>query len=244
MSDEHHTTEPSRSARPDADSAPARRGPPSPRLLVLLFGIAVALLGLDVFTKSLAVAELEGREPVELLGGGLYLVLLRNPGAAFNIATGLTWLLALLAIVVVVAIIWFAPKLRSTGWAVGIGLVLGGACGNLVDRIFREPAPLRGHVIDFLSVLAPDGSVWPVFNLADSGIVCGGVLIVLLALLGYDYDGTVHRRRSKRTSAAAGGVTGESPGHERDGATGEHPPGERTQDSAERPRRDEGEEDS
>lgn len=171
------------------------------RLLSLLFGIATVLLALDVITKSLAVAYLSGEPPVKLLGGSLYLVLFRNPGAAFSLATGLTWLLALLAIVVVGVIIWLAPKLRSTGWAVGIGLVLGGACGNLVDRIFREPAPLRGHVIDFLSVFAPDGSVWPVFNLADSGIVCGGILVVVLSLLGYDYDGTVHRRKSKQRPA-------------------------------------------
>ncbi|WP_420810164.1 signal peptidase II [Halopolyspora algeriensis] len=171
------------------------------RLLGLLFGIAAIVLALDVVTKSLAVAYLAGEPPVKLLGGALYLVLFRNPGAAFSLATGLTWLLALLAIVVVGVIIWLAPKLRSTGWAVGIGLVLGGACGNLVDRIFREPAPLQGHVIDFLSVFAPDGSVWPVFNLADSGIVCGGILVVLLSLLGYDYDGTVSRRRSKQDRA-------------------------------------------
>ncbi|SFT66739.1 signal peptidase II [Actinopolyspora lacussalsi subsp. righensis] len=215
MSDEHHTTDPSGSARSAPGSTTERRGPPRPRLLVLLFGIAVVLIGADAITKSLAVAELEDREPVKLFGGALYLVLFRNPGAAFNIGTGLTWLLALLAIVVIGAIVWFAPKLRSTGWAVGIGLVLGGACGNLVDRIFREPAPLRGHVIDFLSVFAPDGSVWPVFNLADSGIVCGGVLIVLLALLGYDYDGTVHRRGAERTT------TGDSGDHPAEGERGE-----------------------
>ncbi len=184
-----------------AESAPAARSTSRRRLLLLLFGIAAVLLTLDVVTKSLAVAHLDDEPPVKLLGGALYLVLFRNPGAAFNIAGGLTWLLALLAIVVVAAIVWFAPKLRSKGWAVGVGLVLGGACGNLVDRIFREPAPLRGHVIDFLSVFAPDGSVWPVFNLADSGIVCGGILVVLLSLLGYDYDGTVHRRKAGRRGA-------------------------------------------
>ncbi|SDQ42345.1 signal peptidase II [Actinopolyspora saharensis] len=198
MSDERRrsdsTSSEERTAR--ADSAVPRKSPRW-RLLGLLFGIALALLGLDVVTKSLAIARLEGQPPVELFGGALYLVLFRNPGAAFSIATGLTWVLALLAIVVIGVIIWFAPKLRSKGWAVGIGLILGGATGNLADRIFREPGPLRGHVIDFLSVLAPDGSVWPVFNLADSGIVCGGVLIVLLALLGYDYDGTVQRKKSR-----------------------------------------------
>lgn len=161
-----------------------------------LFAVtAAAVLALDVLTKVIAVALLEGRDPVRLLGGGLYLVLYRNPGAAFSLATGLTWLLTLIAVVVVIAIVRLAPRLRSPGWAVGLGLVLGGALGNLVDRFFRSPGPLRGHVVDFLSLLAPDGSVWPVFNLADSAIVSGGVLLVLLALLGRDYDGTTTRQR-------------------------------------------------
>ncbi|WP_408641771.1 signal peptidase II [Saccharopolyspora oryzae] len=167
----------------------------SPKLLALLFGVAVVALGLDALTKIIVVDQLEGEPPVEVFGGLLYLDVLRNPGAAFSLATGMTWLLALLAIAVVGVIIWLAPKLRSPGWAVGLGLVLGGACGNLADRIFRAPGPLQGHVVDFLSVLAPGGAVWPVFNIADSCIVVGGVLVVLLSLLGRDYDGTVHRRK-------------------------------------------------
>ncbi|MGP4018096.1 signal peptidase II [Saccharopolyspora sp. 5N708] len=167
----------------------------SRRLLGLLFGVAAVALCIDILTKIAVVANLEGQAPVRVLGGLLYLDVLRNPGAAFSLATGMTWLLALLAIAVVVVIIWLAPKLRSPGWAVGLGLVLGGACGNLVDRIFRAPGPLQGHVVDFLSLFAPGGAVWPVFNVADSCIVCGGILVVLLSLLGRDYDGTVHRRK-------------------------------------------------
>ena len=113
-----------------------------------------------------------------------------TPGAAFSLATGYTWLLTLIAIAVVVVIVRVARRLRSTGWAVALGLVLGGALGNLTDRIFRAPGPLRGHVVDIVSLFAPDGSVWPVFNVADSAIVCGGVLLVLLALLGRELDGT------------------------------------------------------
>jgi signal peptidase II len=155
------------------------------------------VLLLDVVTKVVAVATLEGKSPVRLLGGGLYLVLYRNPGAAFSLATGMTWLLTLIAVAVVVVILRLAPRLRSTGWALGLGLVLGGALGNLVDRFFRSPGPLQGHVVDFLSLLAPDGSVWPVFNLADSAIVSGGVLLVVLALLGRDYDGRITRQRRR-----------------------------------------------
>ncbi len=170
------------------------------RLLVLVFGVAVVLLALDVITKVIAVAGLEGRSPVRLLGGTVYLVLFRNPGAAFSLATGLTWLLALLAVLVVIAIIWIAPKLRSVGWAIGLGAVLAGTCGNLVDRLFRAPGPLQGHVVDFISLFAPDGSVWPVFNVADSSIVCGGILVVLMSVLGRDYDGTIHRKAASRNT--------------------------------------------
>jgi signal peptidase II len=169
----------------DHDAVPVPRS-----RIALLGGIAALVLVADVLTKVVAVARLEGREPVELLGGAVYLVLVRNPGAAFSLATGYTWVLSLVAVAVVVVIVQISRRLRSTGWAVALGLVLGGALGNLADRIFRTPGPLRGHVVDVVSLLAPDGTVWPVFNLADSCIVSGGVLLVLLALTGRELDGT------------------------------------------------------
>jgi len=169
---------------------------PGRRRTGLLAATATVTLLLDVLSKILAVMILEGHPPVELLGGGLYLVVYRNSGAAFSMATGLTWLLTLIALGVVVVIVRLAPRLRSAGWAFGLGLVLGGALGNLVDRLLRAPGPLRGHVVDFLSLLAPDGSVWPVFNLADSAIVCGGAVLVLLAATGRDFDGTRGNRPS------------------------------------------------
>jgi signal peptidase II len=176
--------------------------PPQPRTRVLLLGgIAALVLAADVLTKVAAVARLEGVGPVKLLGGAVYLVLVRNPGAAFSLATGYTWVLSLVAVAVVVVIVRIARRLRSTGWAIALGLVLGGALGNLTDRIFREPGPLQGHVVDVVSLFAPDGSVWPVFNLADSSIVTGGVLLVLLALTGRELDGT----RSVREVPAASG---------------------------------------
>jgi signal peptidase II len=156
----------------------------------MLAAIAVLVLATDIVTKTIAVARLEGREPVEVLGGFVYLQLLRNPGAAFSLATGYTWVLTIVAVVVVVVIIRVARRLRSAGWAVALGLVLGGALGNLTDRVFRSPGPLQGHVVDMVSLFAPDGVKWPVFNLADSSVVTGGVLLVLLALLGRELDGT------------------------------------------------------
>jgi signal peptidase II len=166
-----------------------------PRRTGLLAATAGVILVLDALSKIIVVTALEGHPPVKLLDGALYLVVYRNPGAAFSLATGLTWVLSLIAVGVAVAIIRLAPRLRSAGWAFGLGLVLGGALGNLVDRLLRAPGPLRGHVVDFVSLLAPDGSVWPVFNLADSAIVCGGALLVYLAATGREFDGTRSARR-------------------------------------------------
>jgi signal peptidase II len=191
-------------------SVPSTPAAPKVRLLSL---IAVLVLAADLVTKVVAVAQLDGREPVKLLDGLVYLQLVRNPGAAFSLATGYTWLLTIVAVAVVVVIVRVARRLRSTGWAVALGLVLGGALGNLTDRIFRAPGPLQGHVVDMVSLFAPDGRVWPVFNVADSSIVSGGVLLVLLALLGRELDGTRTRDRAKADEgadterAAAGGAT-------------------------------------
>lgn len=176
--------------RTNAEDSPE----PSSRVWVLAIVAALALT-IDVITKVVVVGHLEGKPAVRLAGGALYLMVIRNSGAAFSLATGMTWVLSVIALVVVGAILWVAPRLRSTGWAVGLGLVLAGALGNLTDRIFRAPGPLRGHVVDFVSVFSPNGSVWPVFNVADSCICVGGLLIVLLAGFGYDYDGGVGRRR-------------------------------------------------
>ncbi|MGH3989262.1 MAG: signal peptidase II [Pseudonocardiaceae bacterium] len=153
--------------------------------LGLLLVVAAVILALDVTSKIVAVAQLSDREPVELLGGLLTLRLVRNPGAAFGMAQGLTIVLTVVAAVVAVMILRFGRRLRSAPWAVALGLVLGGAVGNLVDRILREPAPLRGHVIDFLELPS-----WPVFNVADSAIVTGGAVLVLLSVLGISHDGT------------------------------------------------------
>ena len=181
----------------DTEQPPPPEPPLPPRRGWLFAIVAPVVLVADVVTKIIAVATLDGEPPVRVLGGLFYLQVVRNPGAAFSMATGMTWVLTLIALSVVVAIIWIMPKLRSIGWAIGLALVLAGALGNLIDRFFREPGPLRGHVVDFLSPFAPDGSAFPVFNVADSSIVCGGALIVLMALLGRDYDGRSTRDKKK-----------------------------------------------
>ncbi len=165
-----------------------------PRRITLLAILAGSVVILDVITKIVIVATLSETTPAaeqpRILGGLVYLSLIRNAGAAFSMATGMTWILALVAIAVVVVIIRLAPKLRSVRWAVALGLVLGGAIGNLLDRIFRSPGILRGHVVDFLSVFGPNGEHFAVFNVADSAITIGGILLVLTAISGIDYDGT------------------------------------------------------
>ncbi|HEY0806637.1 MAG TPA: signal peptidase II [Pseudonocardiaceae bacterium] len=180
MSTEQSTEQP-------ATSAPPRR-------IAILIGVALLALALDVTSKILVIANLEGKEPVTVLRGVLYFDVSRNPGAAFSMATGMTWVFSLVAVGVAVAIIWVASRLRSVGWAIGLGLVLAGALGNLVDRIFRAPGPFRGHVVDFISVFRPWGGAFAIFNLADSSISVGAVVIVLMAMLGKDYDGGIARR--------------------------------------------------
>ncbi|MGY1827829.1 MULTISPECIES: signal peptidase II [unclassified Blastococcus] len=156
----------------------------------LLLSLAAVVLVLDLVTKVVVVATIEPGEDIRVLGGALYLTNLRNTGAAFSFAEGATVVFSLIAVVAAVVIVRVARRLRSAGWAVALGLVLGGAVGNLVDRVFRDPGFLRGGVVDFLSVFGPDGRVFPVFNVADSAIVCGGILGVLLALRGIEFDGT------------------------------------------------------
>lgn len=160
-----------------------------PRAVALLGAVALVALVADVVTKHWALAALTDREPVRLLGGAVYLSLVRNSGAAWSIGSDYTWVFPLITIGVVGWIVWMALRLRSTPWAVSLGLVLGGALGNLVDRIFRAPAPFHGHVVDMVSVFGPYGEYFPVFNVADSSLVCGVVLAVLLELTGRQRDG-------------------------------------------------------
>jgi signal peptidase II len=169
--------------------------------IVLFAVVAIALVALDAVSKALVVAHfdthsgLSAHPPVRLLGGAVYLVETRNSGAAFSLGTGFTVLLTVVAVLVVVFILRTAGRMRSAGWAVALGLVLGGAVGNLADRLFRAPGVGRGHVVDWISLFSRDGHVWPIFNLADSAIVCGAVLCAILALVGIDIDGRSARGR-------------------------------------------------
>ncbi|MFY1691063.1 signal peptidase II [Plantactinospora sp. WMMB782] len=146
--------------------------------------LAVVIVLVDQVTKYLAVAALSDGGVVPVLGDLLSLRLLYNPGAAFSIGTGVTWVFTIIAAVAVLAITRAAWKVRNRAWAIALGLVLGGATTHLLDRLFREPGFARGHVVDFI-----DYAGFFVGNVADISLVLGGVLIVLLYLRGIDIDG-------------------------------------------------------
>jgi len=186
-----------------ADATPGPAAPAGRRTVARFAVIAAVALAADIVSKVLVVAQLGSRHdgvqhtPVRILGGAVYLIETRNSGAAFSVGTGATIALTIVAAGVVAIILRAARRMRSTAWAVSLGLILGGALGNLVDRLFRAPGPGRGHVVDWISLFADDGHVWPVFNLADSAIVCGAVLAAIVALLGIDLDGSRGSRDSR-----------------------------------------------
>lgn len=170
---------------PSAAPAEGTTGARPRRRTLLLAAVAAGVLALDITTKSLVVAELEGRRSLSLLGGRLLIRVSRNPGAAFSFAEGATLLFTAVAIAVVVTIVRVSRRLQSTGWAISLGLLLGGATGNLLDRLLRAPGVGRGAVVDFIDFI-----VYPSFNVADSSIVTGGILAVLLSLRGVEMDGS------------------------------------------------------
>ncbi|MCK9795523.1 signal peptidase II [Isoptericola sp. 4D.3] len=183
-------TEPSGASEPappaaasDAPVSTARRR----RLVTWTFALAALVLLADQLTKWWAESALTyGDVPIPLVGELLGLRLIYNDGAALSIASGMTWVLTIVVVVVVVVIVRAIRRIGSTGWAVALGLLLGGALGNLGDRFFREPGFAQGHVVDFI-----DYGVF-VGNVADIAIVAAAVLIVILSFRGIGLDGRRH----------------------------------------------------
>jgi len=165
--------------------------------LLVLVGGALAVYGLDQLGKFLVVTNLTEGEVVPVLGTVLQWQFVRNPGAAFSLASGMTWIFTILAAGVITFIVWFARRIRSIAWALVFGLLLGGVLGNLTDRLLREPSFGLGHVIDYISTpwLIP-----AIYNVADIAIVSSMVLFMILTIRGVGLDGI---RESKRTDAAA-----------------------------------------
>jgi signal peptidase II len=162
------------------------------RALIILALVAGGGYALDQISKALVVHKMAEGDTVRVLGEVLQLHFIRNPGAAFSFGTGLTWVFSLIAAGVVVFVVWFAPRIRSTLWSLVFGLLLGGVLGNLTDRLFREPSFGLGHVVDFIYTpwMMP-----AIYNVADACIVVSMALFTLLSLRGIGLDG-------RRTSAA------------------------------------------
>lgn len=146
---------------------------------------AVATLAADQLSKLWALANLGEGRVVPLVGEALSLRLIRNAGAAFSIGGSQTWVMTLIAIAVTLAILWVTPRIGSVRWSVALGLLLGGSLGNLYDRFFREPGPLRGHVVDFIDY----GGLF-VGNIADIAIVGGAALLIWLVFTNIGLDGS------------------------------------------------------
>jgi len=183
------------------------------RPIVVLLAVAVTVLVTDIVTKVVVVAMLSDRAPVRLLGGLLKLRVTRNAGAAFSIGgPSVTAVFALIAVGVIVFILRTSRRIQSLSWAVTLGLLLGGATGNLTDRLVRAPGPFRGYVVDWIQL-----PHWPVFNVADSCIVCGGALAVFLAVRGVRIDGT--------GDTTGGDSSGGDGGRGRPGRPGDDPRG-------------------
>jgi len=156
------------------------------RALAVMAAVAATVLATDAISKALVLAKLPGHPPVRLLDGLITLDLTFNAGAAFGVGTSYTAIIALVVCGVIVAIIRTARRLRSLAWTIALGLLLGGAMGNLGDRLFRAPGPLRGRVVDWINL---PHFPWT-FNLADASITCAAVLMAILALRGVRIDGT------------------------------------------------------
>src|SRR6202012_5186371 len=173
----------------DAAAASPPSGPP--RRLRLLVSVAAVVLTLDIITKVIAVRLLPPGQPVSIIGDTVTWTLVRNSGAAFSMATGYTWVLTLIATGVVVGIFWMGRRLVSPWWALGLGMILGGAMGNLADRFFRAPGRVRGNVVGFSVV-----SWGPGCYVGDPSVAPGPILQVVLSIFGYEFDAVGRRNAS------------------------------------------------
>jgi signal peptidase II len=157
------------------------------KALVLFAIVAVIISVVDQSTKILITANLTHGEAVHVLGDVLIFQYVNNPGAAFGLGSGATWVFSIVAIAVLIFVIGFAPRIRSTAWAILFGLLLGGLLGNLIDRLTRQPGFGVGHVVDFVSTpwLIP-----AIYNVADISIVVSMLLFIILTIRGIGLDGS------------------------------------------------------
>ncbi|MBL8931490.1 MAG: signal peptidase II [Kineosporiaceae bacterium] len=187
----------------------SRRGLP-----VLLIALAAVIVVLDQVTKVIAVDRLEPGVPVTVIEGWLQFRLVRNPGAAFSLGTGTTWVFTIIAVVVGVVILRTLRRVRSLPWAIALGLLLGGLLGNLTDRLFRQPGVARGHVVDFVEYLRFPLIDFPVFNVADSCITTSAILIALLGVLNIPMEGRPGDQPAETSTDRSGEASIDQGAHE------------------------------
>lgn len=151
------------------------------RLVALIMVVAAAV---DQAVKQTMLAWLQPGETVYVLGEWFKFRLLFNPGAAFSMGQDMTWVFTTIQLLFVVGALWYAPRLESRWEALGLGLIAGGALGNFIDRIFRDPGFWFGHVVDYISV-----GNFAVFNIADACITVG-VVVFLIAIFAEEFGGS------------------------------------------------------
>ncbi len=176
--------------------------PPTPRrprrrvLLALFAGFAVFAYTLDQLTKLWVTSSMVEGERIPVLPPVLHWYFIRNSGAAFSIGENVTWVFSIIMAAVSIAILFQVRKLGSAWWSLALGLLLGGALGNLTDRLFREPSFGMGHVVDFIQL--PN---FAIFNIADSAVVSAVAIICILTLRGIAMDGSRHEAAPREKAA-------------------------------------------
>ncbi|MBO1268497.1 signal peptidase II [Arthrobacter cavernae] len=187
--------------------APTVRHTWRPAMLWLFAGFAVFAYAFDQLTKLWVTSTMVEGERIPVLPPLLHWYFIRNSGAAFSIGENVTWVFTIIMAGVSVAILFQLRRLGSAWWALSLGLLLGGALGNLTDRLFREPSFAMGHVVDFIQL--PN---FAIFNIADSAVVSGVVIICLLTLRGIGLDGSRQQREAKAGDPAAAASKEETAG--------------------------------
>ncbi|WP_124436777.1 signal peptidase II [Streptomyces sp. NL15-2K] len=163
--------------------------------------VVLTLLTADLATKQIALTHFSVTDPTQTLGGLLKFTLVFNSGGGFSFGQGETWFFTTVKIGVLIAMLVVSPRIRTPVWAVSFGLIMAGAAGSLIDRIFRAPSPWQGHVVDWIQL-----PHWPVFNLADCSVVCGSALVAWASFRGIHLDGTLEsavRAESAEKGAAS-----------------------------------------
>lgn len=176
-----------------ADAGRVTSGIRRPVVVTVLVLVAVVVLVLDQVSKAWAEANLTPLDQQPLLGPLLHLRLLYNSGAAWGMGSGSTPVVTALQLAIALAVVLYAVlRVRSPWWTIALALVLGGALGNIHDRLLRPPSPFHGEVVDFLEL-----PHWPIFNVADMSVVSGAILIVILGLVGVHTDPTAPADEAK-----------------------------------------------